>query len=60
MIPLATLTALACYAFLFFYVRPHIVRGNSDFAFFYRAGKMLKAVYGANVYDLNAELRCAS
>ena len=55
MIPLAALMALACYAFLFFYVRPHIFRGNSDFAFYYRAGKMLKAGYGANVYDLNAE-----
>jgi hypothetical protein len=55
MIPFAVLMALSCYGFLFFYVRPHIFRGNSDFACFYRAGKMLALGETANIYNLDVE-----
>jgi hypothetical protein len=52
---LAALAALAVYAFIFFYVRTHVFHGNSDFACFYRAGKMLRAGETGNIYNLAVE-----
>ena len=49
------LVAVGVYAVLFFVVRPYIFHGNSDFACFYRAGKMVQVGDAANVYNLAVE-----
>jgi hypothetical protein len=49
------LMALTFYAVIFCWVRPQIFWANSDFACFYRAGKMVAVGDGARVYDFGAQ-----